>query len=196
MGGFTTVSEDKWRSNNVPAVTDPVLTQPGLGITTTTITTITQTGGDWSTGLFNVCGDKTTCNMKTRLKAAHTHSHLNYSTDGSTKWFFYVRTNKSTIHSQLSLSCERKKIKWDGIFVCRKYTLHTHTHSRLTRACAYCRYSRGCGAVLFGPEFISPVWRVSVHASATRIHFCHTSWDQGAVQDTGECLYSHAEKTY
>uniref|UniRef100_A0A3Q4BG32 Uncharacterized protein n=1 Tax=Mola mola TaxID=94237 RepID=A0A3Q4BG32_MOLML len=44
-----------------PAVSDPVLTQPGLGITTTTITTITQTGGDWSTGLFNVCADKTTC---------------------------------------------------------------------------------------------------------------------------------------
>ncbi|KAL2094625.1 hypothetical protein ACEWY4_009344 [Coilia grayii] len=41
----------------------PVLTQPGLGVTTTTVTTITQTGGDWSTGLFNVCGDSTTCLM-------------------------------------------------------------------------------------------------------------------------------------
>lgn len=40
---------------------DPVLTQPGLGSTTTTITTITQTGGDWSSGLFDVCGDMTTC---------------------------------------------------------------------------------------------------------------------------------------
>ncbi|XP_041808342.1 PLAC8-like protein 1 isoform X3 [Chelmon rostratus] len=60
-GGFTAGSEDDWRSNNVPAVTDLIVTQPGLGITTTTVTTITQTGGDWSTGLFDVCGDKTTC---------------------------------------------------------------------------------------------------------------------------------------
>lgn len=44
---------------------EPVLTQPGLGVTTTTITTITQTGGDWSSGLFDVCGDKTTCNFNT-----------------------------------------------------------------------------------------------------------------------------------
>lgn len=48
-------------SDSHPAATDPVLTQPGLGVTTTTITTITQTGGDWSTGLFDICGDKTTC---------------------------------------------------------------------------------------------------------------------------------------
>ncbi|XP_051734524.1 PLAC8-like protein 1 [Ctenopharyngodon idella] len=41
----------------------PVLTQPGLGETTTTVTTITQTGGDWSTGLFEVCGDTSTCLM-------------------------------------------------------------------------------------------------------------------------------------
>lgn len=47
--------------NSHPAATDPVLTQPGLAVTTTTITTITQTGGDWSTGLFDICGDKTTC---------------------------------------------------------------------------------------------------------------------------------------
>ncbi|XP_060792522.1 PLAC8-like protein 1 isoform X3 [Neoarius graeffei] len=39
----------------------PVLTQPGLGVTTTTVTTITQTGGDWSTGLFDVCDDVGTC---------------------------------------------------------------------------------------------------------------------------------------
>uniref|UniRef100_A0A3P8WAT6 PLAC8 like 1 n=1 Tax=Cynoglossus semilaevis TaxID=244447 RepID=A0A3P8WAT6_CYNSE len=38
-----------------------ILTQPGLGVTTTTITTITQTGGGWSTGLFDICEDKTTC---------------------------------------------------------------------------------------------------------------------------------------
>ncbi|XP_053703583.1 PLAC8-like protein 1 isoform X1 [Synchiropus splendidus] len=40
---------------------EPVLTQPGLGITTTTVTTITQTGGDWSTGLLDVCADRNTC---------------------------------------------------------------------------------------------------------------------------------------
>ncbi|XP_017276771.1 PLAC8-like protein 1 [Kryptolebias marmoratus] len=60
-GSSTKQNEDNWRSNKAPALMDPVLTQPGLGITTTTITTITQTGGDWSTGLFDVCGDKTTC---------------------------------------------------------------------------------------------------------------------------------------
>ncbi|XP_028840059.1 PLAC8-like protein 1 isoform X2 [Denticeps clupeoides] len=41
----------------------PVVTQPGLGVTRTMVTTITQTGGDWSTGLFHVCGDPTTCVM-------------------------------------------------------------------------------------------------------------------------------------
>nr|ACQ58990.1 PLAC8-like protein 1 [Anoplopoma fimbria] len=61
VGFIIAGSEDISTSNNVPAVTDPVLTQPGLGITTTTITTITQTGGDWTTGLFDVCADKTTC---------------------------------------------------------------------------------------------------------------------------------------
>lgn len=61
VGGSTTGSEDIWGSYDVPAATDPVLTQPGLGVTTTTITTITQTGGGWSTGLFDVCGDTTTC---------------------------------------------------------------------------------------------------------------------------------------
>ncbi|XP_071752081.1 PLAC8-like protein 1 [Centroberyx gerrardi] len=60
-GGFATGSDDKRRSQNIPAAPEPVLTQPGLGVTTTTITTITQTGGDWSTGLFDICGDKTTC---------------------------------------------------------------------------------------------------------------------------------------
>ncbi|XP_030602145.1 PLAC8-like protein 1 [Archocentrus centrarchus] len=59
--GFATGSEDNWGSNKVRAAMDPVLTQPGLGVTKTTITTITQTGGDWSTGLFDVCGDKMTC---------------------------------------------------------------------------------------------------------------------------------------
>ncbi|XP_029030614.1 PLAC8-like protein 1 [Betta splendens] len=58
---FTAGGDDRWRSNSVPAAAGPVLTQPGLGVTTTTITTITQTGGGWSTGLFDVCGDKTTC---------------------------------------------------------------------------------------------------------------------------------------
>lgn len=54
-------SEDSWRSQLVAAVTGPVLTQPGLGITTSTVTTVTQTGGDWSTGLWDVCSDRNTC---------------------------------------------------------------------------------------------------------------------------------------
>ncbi|XP_035482999.1 PLAC8-like protein 1 [Scophthalmus maximus] len=61
VGGFTAGSAADWKSNNAPAAPDPILMQPGLGVTTTTITTITQTGGDWSTGLFDVCGDETTC---------------------------------------------------------------------------------------------------------------------------------------
>lgn len=44
----------------------PVLTQPGLGVTTSTVTTITQTGGDWSTGLFDVCDDVSTCKRTER----------------------------------------------------------------------------------------------------------------------------------
>ncbi|XP_034746800.1 cornifelin homolog B [Etheostoma cragini] len=59
--GLTAGNKNDLGSHNVPAVTDTVLTQPGLGITTTTITTITQTGGDWSTGLFDICRDKPTC---------------------------------------------------------------------------------------------------------------------------------------
>ncbi|KAG7234489.1 hypothetical protein INR49_004593 [Caranx melampygus] len=59
--GSTTGSEENRKSDIDPDATEPILTQPGLGVTTTTITTITQTGGDWSTGLFDVCGDKTTC---------------------------------------------------------------------------------------------------------------------------------------
>lgn len=61
VGGFAAVSQDNVMSMSACAPTDPVLTQPGLGSTTTTITTITQTGGDWSSGLFDVCGDMTTC---------------------------------------------------------------------------------------------------------------------------------------
>ncbi|XP_068187244.1 cornifelin homolog B [Antennarius striatus] len=59
--GFSARNEQSQMLNNVLKVTDPVLTQPGLGVTKTTITTITQTGGDWSSGLFDVCGDTTTC---------------------------------------------------------------------------------------------------------------------------------------
>ncbi|MGH0138211.1 UNVERIFIED_CONTAM: hypothetical protein FKN15_065669 [Acipenser sinensis] len=47
----------------------PVVTQPGLGVTTTTVTTITQTGGDWSTGLFDFCSDKTVCLVGTMCPA-------------------------------------------------------------------------------------------------------------------------------
>ncbi|XP_006785021.1 uncharacterized protein plac8l1 [Neolamprologus brichardi] len=61
VGRVTTGSEDNWGSNKASAALEPVVMQPGLGITKTTITTITQTGGDWSTGLLDVCRDKTTC---------------------------------------------------------------------------------------------------------------------------------------
>lgn len=74
-----TGSEDALRSNDVPAAADPILTQPGLGITTTTITTITQTGGDWSTGLLNVCGDKTTCNVNPLTGAVSSYTRVNVS---------------------------------------------------------------------------------------------------------------------
>lgn len=66
VGRATTGNEDNWGSNKAPAALEPVVTQPGLGITKTTITTITQTGGDWSTGLLDVCRDKTTCNVDTQ----------------------------------------------------------------------------------------------------------------------------------
>lgn len=61
VGKCAEESEDNVVSKSVRVPMDPVLTQPGLGTTTTTITTITQTGGDWSSGLFDVCGDKSTC---------------------------------------------------------------------------------------------------------------------------------------
>ncbi|XP_072301584.1 PLAC8-like protein 1 isoform X2 [Eucyclogobius newberryi] len=50
--------QDSWRSEGITMASDPVLTQPGLGVTTTTITTISQTGGDWSTGLFDICSHR------------------------------------------------------------------------------------------------------------------------------------------
>ncbi|XP_055004600.1 cornifelin homolog B isoform X2 [Boleophthalmus pectinirostris] len=60
MAEFIPGSEqESWRPEVIPTVSDPVLTQPGLGVTTTTITTISQTGGDWSTELFDVCSDRT-----------------------------------------------------------------------------------------------------------------------------------------
>lgn len=54
-------NDDTSRSDKVPVTIDPVLTQPGPAMVTTTITTVTQMGGDWSTGLLDVCGDMTTC---------------------------------------------------------------------------------------------------------------------------------------
>uniref|UniRef100_A0A8D0HCT3 PLAC8 like 1 n=1 Tax=Sphenodon punctatus TaxID=8508 RepID=A0A8D0HCT3_SPHPU len=42
--------------------TGPVMTQPAPGaFSTSTITTVMRTGGDWSTGLFSVCSDKKVC---------------------------------------------------------------------------------------------------------------------------------------
>lgn len=105
VAGFTAGSQGNRRSDDVPAVTEPILTQPGLGITTTTITTITQTGGDWSTGLFDVCGDKTTCNMKTLDSHKLTQSHLYHSLDLSTK--LILCKSQQIIYSQFSLTSER-----------------------------------------------------------------------------------------
>nr|XP_046154193.1 PLAC8-like protein 1 isoform X2 [Oncorhynchus gorbuscha] len=61
-GGWD-IGTESWNTQSAAsaAMKLPVLTQPGLGVTTTTVTTITQTGGDWSSSLFNVCGDRTTC---------------------------------------------------------------------------------------------------------------------------------------
>lgn len=105
VAGFTAGSQGNRRSDDVPAVTEPILTQPGLGITTTTITTITQTGGDWSTGLFDVCGDKTTCNMKTLDSHKLTQSHLYHSLYLSTK--LVLCKSQQIIYSQFSLTSER-----------------------------------------------------------------------------------------
>ncbi|XP_067319807.1 PLAC8-like protein 1 [Anolis sagrei] len=42
--------------------TEPVTTQPSpTGAATSSITTIIHTGGNWSTGLFDVCSDKKVC---------------------------------------------------------------------------------------------------------------------------------------
>uniref|UniRef100_H9GKE2 PLAC8 like 1 n=1 Tax=Anolis carolinensis TaxID=28377 RepID=H9GKE2_ANOCA len=42
--------------------TEPVTTQPSpAGAATSSITTIIHTGGNWSTGLFDVCSDKKVC---------------------------------------------------------------------------------------------------------------------------------------
>ncbi|XP_077448260.1 PLAC8-like protein 1 isoform X1 [Stigmatopora argus] len=59
--GFSTESDTNWRSNDAPYANGVALTQPGTGITQTTVTTITQTGGDWSSGLFDIFEDKFTC---------------------------------------------------------------------------------------------------------------------------------------
>lgn len=73
--GLDTQNADIQRSNEVPAMINPVLTQPGPGVARTTFTTITQMGGEWSTGLLDVCGDKTTCNRHPQT----THKHITNS---------------------------------------------------------------------------------------------------------------------
>ncbi|XP_025043271.2 PLAC8-like protein 1 [Pelodiscus sinensis] len=42
-------------------LTAPVTTQPTRGIHMSTITTVIRTGGDWTTGLFDICSDKRVC---------------------------------------------------------------------------------------------------------------------------------------
>ncbi|XP_053153423.1 PLAC8-like protein 1 isoform X2 [Hemicordylus capensis] len=41
--------------------TEPIMTQPTPGAATSRITTMVRTGGNWSTGLFDVCSDKRVC---------------------------------------------------------------------------------------------------------------------------------------
>ncbi|XP_038268464.1 PLAC8-like protein 1 [Dermochelys coriacea] len=41
--------------------TEPVTTQPTHRVGMSTITTVTRTGGDWTTGLFGICSDKSVC---------------------------------------------------------------------------------------------------------------------------------------
>ncbi|XP_061818549.1 uncharacterized protein [Nerophis lumbriciformis] len=60
-GGLPAGSSANGRSNSAPFASVVALTQPGLGVTTTTITTITQTGGTWSTGLLDFDADTSTC---------------------------------------------------------------------------------------------------------------------------------------
>ncbi|XP_044884224.1 PLAC8-like protein 1 isoform X1 [Mauremys mutica] len=38
--------------------TEPVTTQPTRGVGLSTVATVIQTGGDWTTGLFGICSDK------------------------------------------------------------------------------------------------------------------------------------------
>ncbi|XP_028322346.1 cornifelin homolog A [Gouania willdenowi] len=61
VGNSTAQCDVSWSSGKALPLPNLILTQPGLGITTTTITTITQTGGDWSSGLGDVCQDQNTC---------------------------------------------------------------------------------------------------------------------------------------
>lgn len=75
------------------------------------------------------------------------------------------------------------------VVVNTSYRINTHFLLVLCVCVRVRRYSRGPGAVLFGPEFGPPVWRVSVHTSAARIHVCHSGRDQGALQDTGEPVH-------
>lgn len=75
--GGSDIGTESWNTQSAAsaAMKLPVLTQPGLGVTTTTVTTITQTGGDWSSSLFNVCGDRTTCEADTALGLLHCIVH-------------------------------------------------------------------------------------------------------------------------
>ncbi|KAM9130354.1 PLAC8-like protein 1 [Pangshura tecta] len=41
--------------------TEPVITQPTRGVGMSTVATVIQTGGDWTTGLFGICSDKSVC---------------------------------------------------------------------------------------------------------------------------------------
>uniref|UniRef100_A0A7M4EL76 PLAC8 like 1 n=2 Tax=Crocodylus porosus TaxID=8502 RepID=A0A7M4EL76_CROPO len=56
-----TASEDGAFFLDGPRPAQPVTTQPTSRASMSTITTVVQTGGDWTTGLFGVCSDKRVC---------------------------------------------------------------------------------------------------------------------------------------
>nr|XP_014343934.1 PREDICTED: PLAC8-like protein 1 [Latimeria chalumnae] len=49
--------DDKWKAVSLA----PIINQPRHGATTTTVTAILQTGGDWNSSIFNVLNDKKVC---------------------------------------------------------------------------------------------------------------------------------------
>lgn len=105
---------------------------------------------------------------KTRIFFFFPYKEIKCDNKSSKYFFFGSDKHFKEVHGHLKKSSPQ--------------VIHTLTFPRCSCACSY---SGGTGA-LFGPEFASAVGGVFVHASPTRIHACHTGWDQGTIQDTGE----------